>query len=241
MLAAREPGRCDGGRGSRQAQVSSSSCSRRGTGLSVGAAVDFPGRWRQVPGKSTSSHPPPEPRGCVLLPFRARYVASPCRRQFGPGARCDGTHLRSQKTHDVRALEPDGEAVRAHRQGHHDRGQDRGPGPGRQSRAAARHPERARRQHAEGQGRGGDQARLGARRGELRGDPLRGLRTARRRDAGRDRDRQPDAHRRERAQPLQQARRQPGDDRQRRVPVQAHGRLPAEPRRHRRRTTWSST
>ena len=35
------------------------------------------------------------------------------------------------------------------------------PGPGHESRAAAGHPERARRQHAEGQGRGGDQARLG--------------------------------------------------------------------------------
>ena len=44
-----------------------------------------------------------------------------------------------------------------------------------------------------------------------------------------------------RAQPLQQARRQPCDHRQRRLPVQAHGRVPAQPGGHRRRTTWSST
>ena len=47
--------------------------------------------------------------------------------------------------------------------------------------AAPRDPERARRQHAEGQGRGRDQARLRPGRGELPGGDLRGLRAARRR------------------------------------------------------------
>ena len=96
-----------------------------------------------------------------------------------------------------------------------------GPDPGSQPGAAARDPERARGQHAEGQGRGGDQARQRPRRRELRGGALRGLRAARRRGARRDRDRQPDAHGRRRAQHLHQARRQPRHHRQRRLPVQA--------------------
>src|SRR5580704_2947814 len=50
-----------------------------------------------------------------------------------PSARCPwqhmphGTHIRSQKTHDVRALEPYGEAVRPDREGHHHGGQGRRP------------------------------------------------------------------------------------------------------------------
>jgi YebC/PmpR family DNA-binding regulatory protein len=66
-----------------------------------------------------------------------------------------GAHLRSQKAHDVRAVEPHGEAVRPHRQGHHDGREGRWPGPDVQSRSAPDDPECARGQHAEGQDRGG--------------------------------------------------------------------------------------
>ena len=127
-----------------------------------------------------------------------------------------GTHLRSPQTHHVRALGPHGEAVPAHRQGDRDRGQERGVEPRGQPGAAPRGPERARRQHAEGQGRGGDRAGVRPRRHPLRGDQLRGLRAARRRHPGDHRDRQPDPHRGGPAQRVQQAQRQPGQQRQRR-------------------------
>ena len=61
----------------------------------------------------------------------------------------------------------------------------------------------------------------GARRRQLRGDPLRGLRHQRRRGDRRLHDRQPHAHRRRRAPRVLQVRRQPRHRRLGRVPVQA--------------------
>ena len=75
-----------------------------------------------------------------------------------------GTHIRSQKACDVRALEPHGQTVHPGGQGHCHRGPRRRPGSGLESHAAARAAERARRQYAEGQDRCGDPARLAARR-----------------------------------------------------------------------------
>ena len=68
-----------------------------------------------------------------------------------------------------------------------------------------------------------------------------GYAPARRRGAGRVRHRQPDPHRRERAQRVQQERRQPRHDRQRVLPVQAHGRVPPRTPRASTRTTSSCT
>ena len=59
----------------------------------------------------------PDPQALLLRaprPWRGWHAV----RAFGHHAR-HGPHLRSPKAHDVRALEPHGEAVRAHRQGHH--------------------------------------------------------------------------------------------------------------------------
>ena len=116
-----------------------------------------------------------------------------------------------------------------------------GPGPEQQPDAAPRDPERARDQHAEGQGRGRDQARLRPGRRGFPAGALRRLCAARRRGARRDRDRQPDAHRRERAQHPVEARRQPREQWQRQLPVPPHGRLPARTRPASTRTSSSST
>ncbi len=111
------------------------------------------------------------------------------RRNFRLG-RKHGTYIRSQKARDVRALEPDGEAVHPGGEGHRDRGSRRRSRPGRESDAAARAAERPRGQHAEGQDRCGDPARLGQGSRQLPGDHVRGLCAAWRRAAGGDRDRQ---------------------------------------------------
>ena len=65
-------------------------------------------------------------------------------------------------------------------QGHRDRGEGGRPEPRHQPGAAPRAAERARREHAEGQGRGRDQARERPGPEGLRGRALRGLRAARR-------------------------------------------------------------
>ena len=137
-----------------------------------------------------------------------------------------GTHLRDTQGHDVRALGQDVQAVRAHRQGDHHRGQGGGLGPARQPVAAPRHPERARDQHAEGQDRDGDQARLGQRRRELYRDHLRGVRAARRRRDRGDGDQQSGAHRGERPVALRKRAAIWGRTK-RGVPVQTDGRVPA--------------
>ena len=77
MLAARKPGRCDGGqdhdkrRFPHRAAPGGYRPARGSRGVSSGTAG-----W-QARKKFTSSRPPPEPRGCVLPPFRARYVECP--------------------------------------------------------------------------------------------------------------------------------------------------------------------
>ena len=233
MLAAREPDRCDGGQDHDKCKFPHRAAPGGVRACPCGAAVDLPGPLTTGAGEVYDK--PPAAGAARLRP------AAP----FGH----DTSHL-----HGVSSGREPGAMGRIFEVRKHAMfarwnrmakqfariGKDitiavknGGPDPAVEPGAAARHPERARRQHAEGQDRGGDQARLGPRRGELRGDPLRGLCAARRRDPGRDRDRQPDPHGRERAQPLQQARRQPRDHRQRRVPVQAHGRVPAESGGHR--------
>ena len=109
-----------------------------------------------------------------------------------------------------------------------------GPDPGVEPGPAPRDPERARRQHAEGQGRGGDQARLGARRGQL---SARCSTRATRRTAWRCWSRPPRTTRRAPsprcATSCHQGRRQPRHQRQRQLPVQEDGRVPPGPGRHR--------
>ena len=102
-----------------------------------------------------------------------------------------------------------------------------GTDPAQQPGTAPRDPERARAQHAEGQDRGRDQARLGRDAANFEVILYEGYAPHGVAVLVETRDRQPDTHRRERAQPVRQERRQPRDDRQRRVPVQAHGRVPA--------------
>ena len=106
---------------------------------------------------------------------------------------------------------------------------------------APRHAERARRQHAEGQGRGGDPPRFGQGSGELHRDPVRRLRAARRRGAGRNRDGQPDAHRRQRAQHFLEARRQSRHGEQRQLPCSRRWACSGSTRKASTRTTWSCT
>ena len=153
----------------------------------------------------------------------------------------DGTHIRSPQARDVRPLEPHGEAVRANRQGHHDRREVRRLDP-------ANNPTLRRViQNARAINMPKDRVEAAIKRASGQGAAdyqqvhVRGLRAARHRGAGRDRDRQSDAHGRERASHLRQARRQSREQRQRQFPVPAHGRVPPRSRRHRRRTSSSST
>ena len=78
-----------------------------------------------------------------------------------------GTHIRSQKTRDVRPLEPHGQAIHPGRQGHRYCGARRRPRPRLEPDAAPRAAECARRQHAQGQDGCGDSARLGQGCGQL--------------------------------------------------------------------------
>ena len=89
------------------------------------------------------------PEGPPLLDLDTRARLTPVRRPARPGftqktdflfGRPMGRIFEDQKAHDVRALEPHGEAVRPHRQGHHHRRQGgrprsrtRNPAPARAS------------------------------------------------------------------------------------------------------------
>ena len=72
-----------------------------------------------------------------------------------------GTHIRSQKARDVRALEPHGQAIHPDCQGHRHRGACGGARSRVEPDAAPRAAERPRGEHAEGQDGGGHPARLG--------------------------------------------------------------------------------
>ena len=102
-----------------------------------------------------------------------------------------------------------------------------GPGSRVEPDAAARHAERARGQHAEGQGRVGNQARDGQGGGELPGNPLRGLRPARRRRSwSRPRPTTRPAPSATCATIFNKGGGNLGIDRQRQLPLQENGRVP---------------
>ena len=148
------------------------------------------GLERRVAGRLPGGAPRGGPRGrvvrgpageLIMAPRAGGPVDSPPPAPpRGPSEGLHGSHLREAQDHDVRAVGPAGEAVRPDREGDRDRGQEGQRRPRQQSPAAARDAERARREHAEGQGRGRDPTRLRPGRRRLPGDPLRGVRPARR-------------------------------------------------------------
>ena len=126
-------------------------------------------------------------------PYHAAFGASPL---AGYIWALHGTHFRSPKAHDVRALEPHGEAVRAHRQRHHHGRQGRRRRTRSRTRRCAASIQNAR---AVNMPKDKVEAAIKRASGQDAANyeqvHLRGLRAARRRGARRNRHRQPHAHR----------------------------------------------
>ena len=204
------------------------------------------GRWNPAPSARTPGY-----RTRCLASQRATMLSRPLRARRNPrppfastlSGTAHGTHLRDpQGTRCSRAGTACPRRSRASAKRSPSRSKKGGPNPDSNPSLRARHPERARREHAEGQGRERHQEGVGpwTRRATRRSCTRATARTASR-SWSRPRRTTSCAPVANIRHHFTQGRREPGEREQRRVPVQAHGRVPAEPgrTRSRRRSSWT--